>query len=75
VSDKQLAKGELRYVARPSAAGGPRSKTTVWNVYDRLTGSWPVIRRAPVGKVKQDMATEEEALEEAARLETAVDVD
>lgn len=66
---RKLKPGELRYVARPSSAGGPRSKKTVWNVYDREMASWPIQRPSPIGKIKKDMATEQEAAEEAARLE------
>lgn len=67
---RKLKAGELRYVARPSVVG-IRSKKTVWNVYDRELGSWPGRRPSPIGKVKQDMSSEEEAAAEAARLEEA----
>jgi hypothetical protein len=66
--ERALKKGELRYVARPSEVGGPRSKKTVWNVYDRVIGSWPR-QRPGLGEIKQDMASKEEAELEAARLE------
>ncbi len=54
-----------RYVAKEHKLGS----RTVWGVYDREHGSWPVIVRGLIGRVQQDMATREEAELEAKRCE------
>lgn len=61
---RHIGKTERRYIVKPEQVG----RRTLWGVYDRQRGCWPVTL-AGFGRVKQDLDTEEEAQAEADRLE------